>query len=729
MAPPLAPRSHAPDGIGSEMRHPCPTTEAARRGACLLLAALYLVTGPRTEADESPLGAPISIADVVPHAALDSLQLSPPARSASAPTLTWQPARAAAEPAPSPTREASRPTTPAPYRTRSILGKTVGATPPAPTRPARVATRPVQAEGGPIGAPKGATGPSLVGPSLNGPMADVPTKSATPAPADRARREPAAQSPGGGLKPDPAITPLPDEHDGSIDPLEAPPASAFDPRLEVRLGPADTNAQTEQEPSREDDRDSSYHEATEPAPLAPSRAARPLVAVPGAKPLERVPSAATQAPAASIPARLAPPARSAPMGKPDVTTRAPRSRSAEPGGAIAQPVLPFAADPAAPLSRSMTYLRSRLRTVLSYYYRKPMNTVENDAWEVMHGMLAYELYSRILDGGPAGKPITAVGHLCYNRPSARKQLLYVTKDGDLDVRVGVGVQGHSGQFLAMLAQCNVSPDYPIRVEGREFTIRDLIRSEQRTCYAKTELTFKLIGLGHYLESGASWVNEQGEQWDIPRLIREERTQPIRGAACGGTHRLSGLSLAYRRREARGEPIDGEYLEAAKFVSQYQTQCFRQQNSDGSLSTSWFNGPGDEDDIERRIRTTGHQLEWLVYSLPDKQLRSPQTLKTLNYLVNLLATNANQEWHLGSLGHATHALVVYDKRVFQPHDNASAAGAGLASTGAIDPTASLYRNYGLARGVMRNSDPQGAGILGLFGTPRTSGRSSSGSRSR
>jgi hypothetical protein len=93
----------------------------------------------------------------------------------------------------------------------------------------------------------------------------------------------------------------------------------------------------------------------------------------------------------------------------------------------------------------------------------------------------------------------------------------------------------------------------------------------------------------------------------------------------------------------------------------------------------------------------------------------------------LATNANQEWHVGSLGHAIHALVVYDKRVFQPHDNAASAGAGLATSGAIDPTSGLYRGYNLARGVMRNSDPQGAGIFGLFGTPRTSGRTSGARR--
>ena len=254
------------------------------------------------------------------------------------------------------------------------------------------------------------------------------------------------------------------------------------------------------------------------------------------------------------------------------------------------PAAPKAKEPPPPLSRSMQVLRTRLRTVLAYYYRKPLNSMEHDPWEVMHSMLSYELNSRVRDGGPRGRPITAVGYLCFNKPCDRKRMLYVNSDGELDVRVGVGLQGHRGQFLAMLAQCNVSPDYPIRIGERDFSIQDLAEAEQRTCYARSELTFKLIGLGHYLDSDARWVNNQGETWDIPRLIREERTQPIRGAACGGTHRLSGLSLAWRRREARGEPVEGEYLEAANFVRQYQQYAFRLQNRDGSLSTEWFPPP-------------------------------------------------------------------------------------------------------------------------------------------
>ncbi len=131
---------------------------------------------------------------------------------------------------------------------------------------------------------------------------------------------------------------------------------------------------------------------------------------------------------------------------------------------------------------------------------------------------------------------------------------------------------------------------------------------------------------YYLDLNDTWVNDQGVEWDFPRLIREELAQPIRGAACGGTHRLSSLSLTVKARQRRGEPLDGEYARAAEFVKKYQHYAFRLQNRDGSLSTAWFRGRGDEADINRRIKTTGHILEWLCYSLSDEELREPQTIR-------------------------------------------------------------------------------------------------------
>jgi hypothetical protein len=337
--------------------------------------------------------------------------------------------------------------------------------------------------------------------------------------------------------------------------------------------------------------------------------------------------------------------------------------------APAAPEPPVAKAPPPPLTRQLTNLRSRVRSVLKGYYRKPLNSRENDCWEVMHGMLSYGIHSRVLQGSPRGEPITAVGWLCYNKPCKGLTLMYVTPQGDLRAKWGVGLQGHTGQLLAMLAQCKVAPEYPIHVGKKEFTIRDLIEAEKTTCYPKTELTFKLLAFQCYLDLNEKWVNDQGLDWDMPRLIREEIAQPIRGAACGGTHRLSGLSLTVKARARTGEPLDGEYARAAEFVEKYEKYAFRLQNRDGSLSTSWFQGRGDDDDLDRRIKTTGHILEWLCYSLSDEELRQPQTIRAVTYLANLMYSNYDHEWEVGPRSHATHALLLYDERVFKPFDKA------------------------------------------------------------
>jgi hypothetical protein len=346
--------------------------------------------------------------------------------------------------------------------------------------------------------------------------------------------------------------------------------------------------------------------------------------------------------------------------------KAPTPPSSNAGTTVVTPT-PEEIAPPPPLTKQLVALRARVRSVLSGYYKRSLNSRDHDPWEVMHGMLAYEVRSKIHQGSPRGELITSVGWLCYNKPCKGQTLMYVNPQGEVRAKYGVGLQGHLGQLLAMLAQCHVSADYPIHVGKKVFTVRDLIESEKKTCYPRSELTFKLIALQHYIDLNEEWVNDQGVKWDFPRLLREELAQPIRGAACGGTHRLSGLSLAVKTRIRRGEPLDGEYARAAEFVKKYQQYAFRLQNRDGSLSTSWFRGAGDEEDINRRIKTTGHILEWLCYSLSDAELRDQRTIRAVQYLANLMYSNYDNEWEVGPVSHATHALLLYDERVFVPHD--------------------------------------------------------------
>ena len=311
------------------------------------------------------------------------------------------------------------------------------------------------------------------------------------------------------------------------------------------------------------------------------------------------------------------------------------------------------------LTPELKVLREKVRDALAYYYHQPENVASRSPWGAMHAMIAYGVDSELIS---QNQKVNAIGYLCYNG-NCNGQTLFWVQNNKIQTRIGPGVQGHAGQFLAMLAQSRVRTDYPMKADGHDFTVADLIEHEKVTCQPRTELTFKLIALVHYLKSDEKWKSFDRQDWDIPRLIKEELAQPVIGSACGGTHRLTGFSYAVHKRQQRKEPMDGQWLRAQKFIDDYHAYTFRLQNPDGSFSTNWFEGRGDEGPPSRRLETTGHITEWLAYSLNDEEVRDPKMIKAVDYLANLLLDGRNEKWSIGPLGHGLHALAIYDERVF------------------------------------------------------------------
>ncbi len=312
-------------------------------------------------------------------------------------------------------------------------------------------------------------------------------------------------------------------------------------------------------------------------------------------------------------------------------------------------------------------LKKKVRTALGVYYRRHLNTRDHTPWEVFHQIIAFGPETLVRKGGPQGEKVDAVRWLCDNKPSRGMQLMHLER-GKMALRRAKGVQGHYGQFLAILAQRDIPRDYPIEIDGRKFTVEDLIRTEQRTCRAGEELTFKLMAFMHYLEPDAKWKNDRGETWTIERVLRDEIGSPIRGAACGGTHRLMGISYAVNRRKELEQPIDGEYLRADKYLRDYHRYAFSLQNEDGSFSTEWFAGRGNREIKDRKLQTTGHITEWLAYSVPEEHLSDPRMAKAIDFLATLLLEDRRAEWKIGPLGHSLHALALYDERVFIAGEN-------------------------------------------------------------
>lgn len=307
---------------------------------------------------------------------------------------------------------------------------------------------------------------------------------------------------------------------------------------------------------------------------------------------------------------------------------------------------------------------------LSIYYTIQVDADVLRPWSIMHGLIAFGDQTLVVS---KGQRLNAVEYLCANGIGDDRRLLHAP-GGKLRTNIGPGFQGHEGQFLAMLAQANVPSDFPMTVDNHSFLVEDLIRFEMLTCESGSELTFKLLSLSHYLDSDAVWKNRSGEQWNFPRLLREELDSRIdETTSCGGTHRLMAVSRAIANRKEQGKPIEGEWVAASDYLNKFRKFAFTFQNNNGSFSTKWFRSRENDPDINRRLYTTGHVLEWLVYYSSDTELTDPRITRAVDYVTNLLLTAPNYQLDVGPRGHALHALRLYEARMYGSSDHKKLMG--------------------------------------------------------
>ena len=314
---------------------------------------------------------------------------------------------------------------------------------------------------------------------------------------------------------------------------------------------------------------------------------------------------------------------------------------------------------AEPFTERERRIQAGIARCLNYYITHPENTTRRGPWALMHAALPYGAEGEVLAGN---RRVNTIGWLSFNGTSGKQHMFQPTRTG-FRPNVGPGMQGHEGQFLAILAQSDVRSDYPLQVNGRRYTVMDLARYEMATCREKSELTFKLIGLSRYLEPNQQWRDNRGRPWTVEKMLAEEMAQPINGAACGGVHRLMGLSFAIVERQAGGQPLNGNWQRAETYLNNYVQYTMTLQNPDGSFSTNWFESRGMNPNIERRVQTSGHILEWLVYTLPDDHLRSPQIEQAIEFLLNTVGREPDRDWPIGPRGHALRAMALYSQRVF------------------------------------------------------------------
>ena len=158
-------------------------------------------------------------------------------------------------------------------------------------------------------------------------------------------------------------------------------------------------------------------------------------------------------------------------------------------------------------------------------------------------------------------------------------------------------QGHADQWLAVLAQCGLDRQQPIRIEE---DCPDAARLRGTGAMGRAAQSGSGIQLdtdwsNQLLADGCSMAASDGQLWSIEKLVGIETEQELASSACGGTHRLIGLAMALNRHLDQDGRVTGVWSQADAVIQAAIETCSQFQNADGSFSTRYFEGPGSSPD--------------------------------------------------------------------------------------------------------------------------------------
>jgi hypothetical protein len=306
-------------------------------------------------------------------------------------------------------------------------------------------------------------------------------------------------------------------------------------------------------------------------------------------------------------------------------------------------------------------LKRRLDDVIASARERHMDPQVNNAWQIVHGALAYgdEFKLRV-----DGKLVPGIEWILNDGKFNGWKLVPGEKGLDSIMEPGNKVgEGHEDQWLGYLSQSGVPLEHPVIVAGQKFKVRDMLTQSQWDVHDAMEATWTLMALGNYLPYDTAWKAKDGHTWSIERLVSLESAQVLGTSACGGTHRMYGLATTLNHYRRSGKPLTGAWVVADKKIRDAIEAAHRFQQPDGSFSANYFERSAVAPEIATRISTTGHVFEFLTVSLSDDELRQPWVTRAAVSLVELFEATRDLPLECGALYHAAHGLRIYRERRF------------------------------------------------------------------
>jgi hypothetical protein len=294
------------------------------------------------------------------------------------------------------------------------------------------------------------------------------------------------------------------------------------------------------------------------------------------------------------------------------------------------------------------------------------------AWQIIHGALAFKREFQISDGE---KDVSAVEYVLAGRPMKGLEFL----EGDvLDPQTGRrGIrsvvasdkmgQGHTDQWMGYLSDCRLPLDEKIMVAGKEHTIADYVDQMKLDVHrnAEREYSWTLMAMTAYYPTDYRWTAGDGKEWSIAKLVEIELEHPLDQSPCGGTHRMTGLTMAYNRHIAVGRKDEGIWKSLHERIDKCVEDARKYQNADGSLSSNYFLRPGTSADLAICMGSAGHTMEFLATALDKDKLQEEWVVRAVKDVCKLFRKTKPVDVECGALFHAAHGLVLYREKVYGP----------------------------------------------------------------
>lgn len=332
----------------------------------------------------------------------------------------------------------------------------------------------------------------------------------------------------------------------------------------------------------------------------------------------------------------------------------------------------------APAKLTDEQMRDRLDETIQFTLDRTMKAEEQAAWQIVHGILAF------------GPKLTIVAD--GNHVSAMNWLLgggklkgWWLRPSDHGVQAVLEAgsktgQGHQDQWLGYLCQCGAPIDTPVVVDGQTYTIKDMLTQAQWDCAEGMEAGWTLMAASTYLPLDAKWQAKDGKEWSTEKLLKMEVDADLADAACGGTHRMSGIAMAVKRKqaEANGRELTGVWKEAEDHVNDCVDKAKRFQQPDGTFSANFFIRASAPHEIADQLHCLGHTFEFVVYAVPKERLSEAWIEKAAIQLCDLLDLTRDQALECGALYHAAHGLLLYRQERFGSKDYQAPTGVAAAA---------------------------------------------------